>query len=142
MRLFLHFHLPITCVRNSHGVDTFLPHAETGPAVAVPPVIPEERKQQRVEAWVDRELRALLQTDDIAIVRAYVMGLVRGIGFAARQVCCTVRILLNHPSPFAGSPLCLRTLASHPFFDSRGSHSPQLGCFSLISFSALVRPWV
>ena len=71
----------------------YLPHAETGPAVAVPPVIPEERKQQRVEAWVDRELRALLQTDDIAIVRAYVMGLVRGIGFAARQVCCTVRTL-------------------------------------------------
>ena len=63
--------------------------------MAVPPVIPEERKQQRVEAWVDRELRALLQTNDIAIVRAYVMGLVRGIGFAARQACCTVRILLT-----------------------------------------------
>ena len=63
--------------------------------MAVPPVIPEERKQQRMEAWVDRELRALLQTDDIAIVRAYVMGLVRGIGFAAHQVCCTVRIILT-----------------------------------------------
>lgn len=30
---------------------------------------------------MDRELRALLQTDDVAIVRAYVIGLVRGIGF-------------------------------------------------------------
>ena len=48
--------------------------------------MPEERKQHRLEAWVDRELRALLQTDDVAIVRAYVMGLVRGIGFANRQV--------------------------------------------------------
>lgn len=50
--------------------------------------MPEDRKQHRLEAWVDRELRALLQTDDVAIVRAYVMGLVRGIGFAGRQVCC------------------------------------------------------
>ena len=48
--------------------------------------MPEERKQHRLEAWVDRELRALLQTDDVAIVRAYVMGLVRGIGFASQQV--------------------------------------------------------
>lgn len=55
--------------------------------MAVPPIMPEERKQHRMEAWVDRELRALLQTDDVAIVRAYVMGLVRGIGFASRQVC-------------------------------------------------------
>ena len=45
-------------------------------------------KQHRLEAWVDRELRALLQTDDVAIVRAYVMGLVRGIGFASQQVDC------------------------------------------------------
>ena len=59
--------------------------AEGGPAVAVPPVM---RKQHRLEAWVDRELRALLQTDDVAIVRAYVMGLVRGIGFARQQVPC------------------------------------------------------
>ena len=50
--------------------------------------MPEERKQHRLEAWVDRELRALLQTDDVAIVRAYVMGLVRGIGFASQQVDC------------------------------------------------------
>jgi hypothetical protein len=57
--------------------------------------MPEERKQQRLEAWVDRELRALLQTDDIAIVRAYVMGLVRGIGFPACQVCLDVCVLLR-----------------------------------------------
>ena len=43
----------------------------------------EERRQQRLQAWVDRELRALLQSEDTAIVRAYVMGLVRGIGFSA-----------------------------------------------------------
>ena len=48
--------------------------------------MPEERKQHRLDAWVDRELRALLQTDDVAIVRAYVMGLVRGIGFVVQQV--------------------------------------------------------
>ena len=63
-------------------------HAEGGPAVVVPPVMPEQRRQHRLEAWVDRELRALLQTDDVAIVRAYVMGLVRGIGFVGQQVCC------------------------------------------------------
>ena len=68
--------------------EASLPHAEGGPAMAVPPVMPEERKQHRLEAWVDRELRALLQTDDVAIVRAYVMGLVRGIGFVGRQVRC------------------------------------------------------
>ena len=54
--------------------------------MTVPPIMPEERKQHRLEAWVDRELRALLQTDDVAIVRAYVMGLVRGIGFVGQQV--------------------------------------------------------
>ncbi len=54
--------------------------------MAVPPIMPEDRKQHRLEAWVDRELRALLQTDDVAIVRAYVMGLVRGIGFVGQQV--------------------------------------------------------
>ena len=42
----------------------------------------EDRRAARLSAWVDRELRSLLQTDDVAIVRAYVMGLVRGIGFA------------------------------------------------------------
>jgi hypothetical protein len=46
--------------------------------------MPEERRQQRLQAWVERELRSLLQTDDVAIVRAYVMGLVCGIGFAGR----------------------------------------------------------
>ncbi len=45
------------------------------------PSMSEERRDARLSAWVDRELRALLQTDDVAIVRAYVMGLVRGIGF-------------------------------------------------------------
>jgi hypothetical protein len=45
--------------------------------------MPEERRQARLQAWVERELRALLQTDDVAILRAYVMGLVRGIGFSS-----------------------------------------------------------
>ena len=49
---------------------------------AAPPSMSEERRQQRLQAWVDRELRALLQSEDTAIVRAYVMGLVRGIGFS------------------------------------------------------------
>ena len=48
---------------------------------AAHPSMSEERRDARLSAWVDRELRALLQTDDVAIVRAYVMGLVRGIGF-------------------------------------------------------------
>ncbi len=63
-------------------------NAEGASAATGPPVMPEERKQHRLEAWVDRELRALLQTDDVAIVRAYVMSLVRGIGFASQQVDC------------------------------------------------------
>jgi hypothetical protein len=42
-----------------------------------------ERRAQRLQAWADRELRALLQSEDTAIVRAYVMGLVRGAGFPA-----------------------------------------------------------
>ena len=58
--------------------------------------MPEERKQHRLEAWVDRELRALLQTDDVAIVRAYVMGLVRGIGFASQQVDCMLPMYVCH----------------------------------------------
>lgn len=68
----------------------------------------EERRAARLSAWVDRELRALLQTDDVAIVRAYVIGLVRGIGFsrsggdaeaqaAPPQVCSAVSV--------CGSPL-------------------------------------
>ncbi|BDA50857.1 probable E3 ubiquitin-protein ligase IE61 at N-terminal half [Coccomyxa sp. Obi] len=52
-----------------------------GDAAAGHPSMSEERRDARLSAWVDRELRALLQTDDVAIVRAYVMGLVRGIGF-------------------------------------------------------------
>lgn len=63
----------------------------------------EERRAARLSAWVDRELRALLQTDDVAIVRAYVIGLVRGIGFprsvgdaeaqaAPPQVCSAVSV--------------------------------------------------
>ena len=60
--------------------------------------MPEERKQHRLEAWVDRDLRALLQTDDVAIVRAYVMGLVRGIGFASQQVGC-----MHDPQPMSGT---------------------------------------
>ncbi|EIE26155.1 hypothetical protein COCSUDRAFT_40298 [Coccomyxa subellipsoidea C-169] len=51
-------------------------------AVAGQPGMSEDRRAARLSAWVDRELRSLLQTDDVAIVRAYVMGLVRGIGFA------------------------------------------------------------
>lgn len=47
------------------------------------PAMSEERREARLSAWVDRELRAVLQADDVAIVRAYVMGLVRGVGFSA-----------------------------------------------------------
>lgn len=56
--------------------------ADSG-ALGVPPTMPEERQHQRLQAWIERELRSLLQTNDVAIVRAYVMGLVRGIGFSS-----------------------------------------------------------
>ena len=72
-------------------------------------MMPEERKQHRLEAWVDRELRALLQTDDVAIVRAYVMGLVRGIGFASQQVDCM------HDSQCTCLSHCPAHVSGYPF---------------------------
>ena len=67
---------------------------------AAPPSMSEERRQQRLQAWVDRELRALLQSEDTAIVRAYVMGLVRGIGFSAASSSrgSAGQVLLGRPS--------------------------------------------
>ena len=86
--------------------------------------MPEERKQHRLEAWVDRELRALLQTDDVAIVRAYVMGLVRGIGFASQQVDCM------HDSQCMSVTLPC-TCSGYPFSRCHGRSTYQRGlCLS------------
>ena len=59
------------------------PPAEEGALGSAPPGMSAERRAQRLQTWADRELRALLQSEDTAIVRAYVMGLARGIGFSA-----------------------------------------------------------
>ena len=73
----------------------------------------DERRGARLQAWIDRELRALLRSDDTAIVRAYVMGLVRGFGFPAapspqpphgRHVAAQVRCQEEPPSQTGRCP--------------------------------------
>ncbi|CAL5223157.1 g5626 [Coccomyxa viridis] len=104
---------------------------EGGPAVAVPPIMPEERKQHRLDAWVDRELRALLQTDDVAIVRAYVMGLVRGIGFVVHQDGAE-----GSGEQAASSARTDATAALKPFLHEHAAHFwHELRCFAAVSVS-------
>jgi hypothetical protein len=42
-------------------------------------------RERRLTEWIERELRALLQTDDVTILRGFVMGLVAAYGIEPLQ---------------------------------------------------------
>ncbi|KAK9907273.1 hypothetical protein WJX75_000407 [Coccomyxa subellipsoidea] len=107
-------------------------------AVAGQPGMSEERRAARLSAWVDRELRALLQTDDVAIVRAYVIGLVRGIGFPRSGGDAVARSAL--PQGTAGSGRggehTDAVAALRPFLQEHAEHFwHELRCFAAIPLS-------